>query len=133
MWASRRSAIWPRLVAISLMGLGAAGCSADSGRFNEGFGSNSSPSSRNDVTGSIPQTAPASHIDSRPLPHLATADDGASGGGHGMGSYQPGGGEVTGSIAAAPPPPTWTWEGGTPITVGPGETLGTLPRTNAVS
>jgi murein DD-endopeptidase MepM/ murein hydrolase activator NlpD len=132
MWASRRSAIWPRLVAISLMGLGAAGCSADSGRFNEGFGSNSSPSSRNDVTGSIPQTAPAGHIDSRPLPHLATADDGASGGGHGMGSYQPGSGEVTGSIAAAPPPPTWTWEGGTPITVGPGETLDTIARQHGV-
>ncbi len=51
-----------------------------------------SSSSRSDVTGSIPQTAPpASHVDSRPLPNLASADNGASGGGRGMGSYQPGG------------------------------------------
>ena len=65
------------------------------------------------------------------MPHLASADDGASGGGRGMGSYQPGG-EVTGSIAAAPPPPSWTWEGGTPITVGPGETLDMIARQHGV-
>ena len=40
-----------------------------------------------------------------------------------MGSYQPGNGDVTGSLRPAPPPPTWTWEGGTPIVVAPGETL----------
>jgi murein DD-endopeptidase MepM/ murein hydrolase activator NlpD len=131
MSASPRSAIWPQLVAISLIGLGAAGCSADSGRFGEGFGSSTPPSSHSDVTGSI-QTAPASHVVSQPLPHLASADDGTSGGGHGMGSYQPGGAEVTGSIPAAPPPPTWTWEGGTPITVGPGETLDSIAHAHGV-
>ncbi len=130
MSALRRSATWPQLVAISLIGLSAAGCSADSGRFSEGFGSSSS-SSRSDVTGSIPQTAPVSQVESRPLPHLATADNGTSGGGRGMGSYQPGG-EVTGSIPAAPPPPAWTWEGGTPITVGPGETLEGIARQHGV-
>ncbi len=103
MCAARRSAPWPQLVALSLIGIAVASCSADSGRFNEGFGSpSSSSSSRGDVTGSIPQTAPpASHVDSRPLPSLASADNGASGGGRGMGPYQPGG-EVTGSVA--PPP-----------------------------
>jgi murein DD-endopeptidase MepM/ murein hydrolase activator NlpD len=82
------------------------------------------------VTGSIPQTTPASHIESHPLPHLATAEDGSSGGGRGMGSYQPS--ETTGSIPAAPPPPTWTWEGGTPVTVAPGETLETIARRHGV-
>jgi murein DD-endopeptidase MepM/ murein hydrolase activator NlpD len=130
MSASPRSAIWPQLVAISLIGLGAASCSADSGRFGEGFGSNTPPASHADVTGSI-QTAPASHVVSQPLPHLASADDGSSGGGHGMGSYQPGT-EVTGSIPAAPPPPTWTWEGGTPITVGPGDTLDSIAHAHGV-
>src|SRR5581483_3156393 len=111
-WTAR----WPQLIAISLIGLSVASCAADSGRFNEGFGS-SSPAARSDVTGSISQTPPPSHIESHPLPHLATAtDEGTSGGGRGMGSYSPNG-EVTGSIAAAPPPPAWTWEGGTPITV----------------
>jgi len=130
MCALRRSANWPQLVAISLIGLSAASCSADSGRFSEGFNLNSSPSTRSDVTGSIPQTAPANHVESHPLPHLATADDGTSGGGRGMGSYQPG--EVTGSVATTPPPPAWTWEGGTPITVGPGETLEGIARQHGV-
>jgi murein DD-endopeptidase MepM/ murein hydrolase activator NlpD len=101
------------------MGLGAAGCS-DSGRFSD-FGSNNNPS-HGDVTGSIPQNT--DRVETKPLPHLAI--DGTSGGGHGMASYQPGGADVTGSVPATPPPPTWTWEGGTPITVGAGETLETI-------
>ena len=45
-----------------------------------------------------------------------------------MGSYRPGGGDVTGSVSAAPRPPAFTWEGGTPIIVSLGETLETLSR-----
>jgi murein DD-endopeptidase MepM/ murein hydrolase activator NlpD len=130
MCASRRSALWPRLVAVSLIGLGAASCSSDSSRFSDIFGSNSS--SRNDTTGSIPQSTPSGHVDSRPLPHLAGAEpQGSSGGGQGMASYQPNA-EVTGSLPAAPPPPVWTWEGGTPITVAPGETLEMISRQHGV-
>ncbi|MGD0332639.1 MAG: LysM peptidoglycan-binding domain-containing M23 family metallopeptidase [Xanthobacteraceae bacterium] len=90
------------------------------------FGSDSA--SRNEATGSIPQGG--NRVESRPLPHLASnAGEGVSGGGRGMGSYQPGNSEVTGSLPpAAPPPPVWTWEGGTPITVAPGENLETLSR-----
>jgi murein DD-endopeptidase MepM/ murein hydrolase activator NlpD len=125
MCASRRSALWPRLVAVSLIGLGAASCSSDAGRFANIFGSNSA--SHNDTTGSIPQST--GHVESRPLPHLA---DGSSGGGQGMASYQPGSTEITGSVPAAPPPPTWTWEGGRPITVAPGETLEMISRQHGV-
>ncbi len=46
-----------------------------------------------------------------------------------MGSYEPNG-EVTGSLPA--PQPTWTWEGGTPIVVAPGETLETISRRHNV-
>jgi len=127
MCALGRSANWPQLVAISLIGLSAASCSADSGRFGEGFGP-SSTATRSDVTGSIQQPPPPSHVESHPLPHLATADDGTSGGGRGMGSYQ--GGEITGSTA--PPPPAWTWEGGTAITVAPGETLDSIAHQHGV-
>jgi murein DD-endopeptidase MepM/ murein hydrolase activator NlpD len=127
MSATRRSASWPQLVAISLIGVGLASCSADSGRFNEGFGSNQ----RSDTTGSI-QSAPTSRVETRPLPHLSSADDGTSGGGRGMGSYQSKG-DVTGSIAAPPPPPpSWTWEGGTPIIVEPGETLDVIAHRHGV-
>ena len=123
MCALRRSAFWPRVVAISLIGLSAASCT-DSGRF---FGSTSAQHS-GDTTGSISQ-APSGHVESRPLPHLAGADaQGSSGGGQGMGSYQAG--EVTGSVPAAPP--AWTWEGGTPITVGPADTLESIARRHSV-
>ncbi|HUI12702.1 MAG TPA: LysM peptidoglycan-binding domain-containing M23 family metallopeptidase [Xanthobacteraceae bacterium] len=131
MCAARRSAPWPQLVAISLIGIAVAGCSADSGRFNEGFGPPGPSYSRSDVTGSISQAPPpASHIVSRPLPNLASADSGASGGGRGMGSYQ-GGGDVTGSVAA-PPPPSWTWDGGTAVTVHPGQTVESIAREHGV-
>jgi len=126
MCALRRSAVGPQLVVIALIGFGAASCSSDSGRFSDVFGSDSA--SRNEGTGSIPQGG--NRVESRPLPHLASnAGEGVSGGGRGMGSYQPGNSEVTGSLPpAAPPPPVWTWEGGTPITVAPGENLETLSR-----
>ena len=53
MCALRRSAVGPQLVVIALIGLGAASCSSDSGRFSDVFGSDSA--SRNEATGSIPQ------------------------------------------------------------------------------
>jgi murein DD-endopeptidase MepM/ murein hydrolase activator NlpD len=117
-----RSAVWPQVVAIALMGMGAAGCS-DTGRFSDSdFNFDRTP--RGEATGSIPQGT--NHVDSKALPHLGNGGDGASGGGRGMGSYQPGSGDVTGSLPPAPPPPSFTWEGGTPITVGHGETLETI-------
>ena len=132
MWAWRGSASWPRLVAISLIGIGVASCSADSGRFNEGFGSSKPPAARGDVTGSIP----SSRVESHPLPQVASADQGTSGGGRSMGSYassyQAPNGEVTGSIAQLPPPPAWTWEGGTPITVERGETIEIIAHRHGV-
>lgn len=100
-----------------------SGC-ADSGRFSDTFGSE--PATHSGVTGSI---AP-SPVVSRPLPPVASADSGVSGGGRGMGSYQQG--DVTGSVAPPPPPPQWTWEGGTPIVVEPGETLETIARRHHV-
>ena len=131
MCASRRSALWPRIVAVSLIGLGVANCSSDSGRLSNIFGSNSA--SRNDTTGLIPQNTPTGHVESRPLPHLAGAEpQGSSGGGQGMASYEPRSTEITGSVPAAPPPPAWTWEGGTPITVAPGETLEMISRQHGV-
>ena len=127
MYASRRSAVGPHVVVIALIGLSTAACS-DSARFSE-FSSNTN-TPRADVTGSVPPTA--NRIESQPMPYLANGGggggggEGTSGGGRGMGSYQPGNGDVTGSVPA--PRPTFTWEGGTPIVVGPGETLQSLSR-----
>jgi murein DD-endopeptidase MepM/ murein hydrolase activator NlpD len=134
MCALRRSAFWPQLVAISLIGFGAASCS-DSGRFTDGLGSESAP--RVEVTGSIPSRPAASHVashvESRPIPPLEHADSGVSGGGRGMASYQPGNADITGSVPPpAPQPPQWTWEGGTPIVVARGETVETIARKHGV-
>jgi murein DD-endopeptidase MepM/ murein hydrolase activator NlpD len=111
-----RSAIWPQLVTISLLGFGVASC-ADSSRFGDLF---SSSSSSHDQTGAVAQSAPAGHVESQPLPHLAAADSGASGG-------------VASPLrTASAAPPNWTWEGGTAITIRPGETLDMVSREHGV-
>jgi len=96
MRALPRPAVWLQLVAISLMGLGVAGCSADSARFGDWFGSTNSSMSRRDATAGS-QTASASHVESKPLPHLAGADDGSASAGRGTGSYP----SASGSAPAA--------------------------------
>ncbi|MGB6537931.1 MAG: LysM peptidoglycan-binding domain-containing M23 family metallopeptidase [Xanthobacteraceae bacterium] len=126
MCAWRSSAIWPQVVAISLIGFGAASCS-DSGRFSDVFGTDTS--NHGAVTGSV--TPASGGVVSRPLPPVA-GTQGVSGGGTGMASYQPASGGVTGSVSPppppAPPPPRWTWVGGVPIIVAPGETVEMLSR-----
>jgi murein DD-endopeptidase MepM/ murein hydrolase activator NlpD len=127
-----RLAFGPQLAVMALIGVGAAGC-ADSSRFdgNPFAADNSGP--RSEVTGSIPKSSGS--VESKPLPHLASnGGEGSSGGGRGMGSYQPSvaaPSDVTGSLppsAPPPPPPSWSWEGGTPITLRAGDSLETLSR-----
>ncbi len=126
MCASRWLAIRPQLVVVALIGLGVASCSSDSDRFSDIFGS--SDASHSETTGSIPPST--SRVESKPLPHLASnSGDGVSGGGRGMGSYQPANSDVTGSL---PPPPAWTWEGGTAVTLASGETLEMLAKRHGV-
>jgi murein DD-endopeptidase MepM/ murein hydrolase activator NlpD len=122
MCALRRLAFGPQVVAIALIGLSAASCSNDSGRFSGLFASDNP--SRNEPTGSVPPGA-SGHVDSGPMPHLA-GGEGTSGGGRGMGSYQPGNGEITGTLR--PAATKWTWEGGKPIVVAPGENLEIISR-----
>ena len=120
MCASRRSAIWAAIgchfVNRTWASPAAAAIPAASPMFSAPIVSRAARR-----TGSIPQTAPVS-VESQPLPHLAgNSADGVSGGGRGMGSYQPGKADVTGSLRRPPPPPpAWTWEGGTAVTVAPG-------------
>ncbi|MGO9702058.1 MAG: peptidoglycan DD-metalloendopeptidase family protein [Xanthobacteraceae bacterium] len=130
MCASRWSAVGPQFLVVALIGLGVASCSSDSDRFSDIFSADSLP--RSETTGSIPPST--GHVDSKPLPHLASnSGEGTSGGGRGMGSYQPGNSDVTGSLPpAAPPPPAWTWEGGTAVTLAPGETLEMLAKRHGV-
>jgi murein DD-endopeptidase MepM/ murein hydrolase activator NlpD len=145
----------PRVIALALIAAGAAGCTADTSRFNESpYGRNSGPG---EVTGSIApgQPAPVGRVTQNPLPPpaaqghpVATAApaNGVAGGSRGMGSYTPAPGpsqaaapEITGSVAspvaaAAPRKPQgqWSWDGGTAITVGQGETLESIAHRHGV-
>ena len=97
MRVSPRTAIWPQLVAISLIGLGVAGC-ADTTRFSDLFGSTGSTNtsaSRGDAYGPGAQSASANRIETTPLPHLANADDGA---------FSYGRSAANGTARTAPPP-----------------------------
>jgi murein DD-endopeptidase MepM/ murein hydrolase activator NlpD len=142
----------PRAVALALTTIGVAACSGELSRFDDNpFSSKSSP----EATGSIQsgQAAAVSRVESRPLPpqtaQLASsppstdgtaAGSGVAGGGKGMASYAPNssparlgaspGPEVTGAIATPKPAPSgnWSWEGGTAITVAPGETIDAVAR-----
>ena len=127
MRVSPRSAIWPQLVAISLMGLGAAGC-ADSSRFGDWFGpTNTSSVSRSDAPALGSQSASTGRIETAQLPHLASAEDGMSG----HSGYQPA--AANGSMrTASAPQSNWTWEGGKPITIRPGQTLEMVAREHGV-
>lgn len=85
MRVSPRTAIWPQLVAISLIGLGAAGC-ADSSRFGDLFGptgSTNTSASRSDAYGQAAPSASATRIEAKPLPHLASAEEGVPNNGGG--------------------------------------------------
>ncbi len=143
-----RSRLWT-LASVLALTIGVAACSAESTRFND----NPFASKQNaDATGSIPpaQAAPVGRVESQPLPPVAQA--GTSGGARGMASYTPGAApaasrpptvasrslpppDVTGSVApvaAQPARPTsagsWTWDGGTPITVAQGDTVEIVSR-----
>jgi murein DD-endopeptidase MepM/ murein hydrolase activator NlpD len=126
--------------ALALMATGLAACSGDTSRFND------NPfSSGPEATGSIQpgSAAPANRVESRPLPQVSSspaaagASSGVAGGGRGMASYapntspaQPGTLEVTGAIATPKPAASgsWTWEGGTPISVAHGDTVESIAR-----
>lgn len=137
-----------RVVAAALVAVGTAGCSADVTRFDENpfaspYASKNSPSS--EVTGAAPptQSAPSGRIDSQPLPQTQSyqplppppsrqsalsPSPGTSGGSSGIASYSPtpASSDVTGAVR--PAASHWDWDGGTGITVAPGETVDVLAR-----
>jgi len=118
MCASLRWAIWPQVVAISLIGLGAASCS-DTERFSSFMGSADTAHAAPGPQGAPAPGANPGRIDSTPMPPVATPAGG-------------GDGEITGSVAAPAASADWSWQGGTPIIVGRGETIDMLSRKYAV-
>jgi murein DD-endopeptidase MepM/ murein hydrolase activator NlpD len=106
-----RSSASLRAIALALITIGAAGCSAESTRFGD-----AGRGGQGEVTGSIPsaQAAPIGHVETRPLPPTsqlpppqapARAEPVASGvvagGGRGMASYSPSAASYTPPAAPA--------------------------------
>src|SRR5581483_5739082 len=138
-------------VAVVLIGLGAAGCSSETTRFNE----NPYSARPQETTGSI-RPAPVAPVQTSQLPppqasrpaSVAAAPGGQVVAGGGMPSftpppasqpvrapspppaYMPPQPEVTGSVVARKPAPAsqWSWDGGTAITVAQGETVDVISR-----
>ena len=121
------------LAVLMLAAAGVAGCSTDASRFNESpFAAR--PVASNETTGSIPTQQPSHRVETQALPPPPPTQNGSPG----IASYQPQPQpqyapprqEVTGSIPPAPqqPAPTWSWDGGTAVTVAQGETLESVSK-----
>ncbi|MGH6728432.1 MAG: peptidoglycan DD-metalloendopeptidase family protein [Pseudolabrys sp.] len=130
------SRAWPRAAVLALVGFAVAGCS-NSARFESGpIASNSRATPPQETTGSI-GTRPVSsgRVESQPLPApsrpatVAAAGGGVAYGAQGLGAYRPSRSDVTGSVPARPAPTGhWTWDGGSPVTVGYGDTVESIGR-----
>jgi murein DD-endopeptidase MepM/ murein hydrolase activator NlpD len=137
----------PRVAVLALIGLALSGCS-NSSRFDTPYASNNRQprqAASNEVTGSIAQRpAPSSRIVSQPLPTpsapatvAAAPSRGYATGAQGLGAYRPAqqNSDITGSVAqpaAARQSGSWTWDGGSPVTVGYGETVDMIARKHGV-
>jgi murein DD-endopeptidase MepM/ murein hydrolase activator NlpD len=129
-----RASLRPSVIVLALIAVSVAGCSSDTSRFENPFSNpfaSKPQTTSGDVTGSI-NSAPPSGIESRALPPPGQTSGGISGGGKGMApAYAPvPQQDITGSVnkPAQPSAPAWNWEGGTPITVGQGDTVETLSK-----
>ena len=136
-----RARCWPRVAALALTTIGVAACSGDASRFNESpFSSAMTP----EATGSIAQGAPVSRVESRPLAPQpsqvqlsGTGNPGAPAGSKSAALQGPtqaranaaGAPDASRSVVRKPTPNgNWSWDGGTAITVAPGETVDAVAR-----
>jgi murein DD-endopeptidase MepM/ murein hydrolase activator NlpD len=109
-----RSGRLPRAAVLALISAGIAGCSGDTSRFNDNpFASLTHP----EATASIPQTQTAQ----APPPSAP---------GSGKAMVSNGAGSVVRKSASSG---NWSWDGGTAITVAPGESVDTIAKRYGVS
>ncbi len=119
-----RSRAWLRWATLTFIAGAAAGCSADTSRFNENPFGVASAHHSGDVTGSVPaaQAAPVGRVETKPLaqgsvplpppPQPAAVASKPT--------------PVVQAPRPAAPQPAWSWNGGTAIMVVPGDTLVSL-------
>ena len=102
-----------RLAPIALIASGLAACSSDIARFNDGALSNPYASRPPSSSVAAAQPAPdAGHVEAQPLPPPSRSD-------------------ITGTVARSGKR-NWDWNGGTAITVAPGDTIASLAHKHHV-
>ena len=118
-----RSSTWARVAVLALVGIATTACS-DSARFQSSSYSRAVPPQ--EVTGSaVTQPTPNGRVVAQPLPtpsrQQTVAASSVSNGAQGLGAYP-----VT--TPRAESAGHWTWDGGSPVTVGAGETVESIAR-----
>ena len=118
-----RSSTWARVAVLALVGIATTACS-DSARFQSSSYSRAVPPQ--EVTGSaVTQPTPNGRVVAQPLPtpsrQQTVAASSVSNGTQGLGAYP-----VTTQRAESAG--HWTWDGGSPVTVGAGETVESIAR-----
>lgn len=134
-----RFVLSPRILVVALA-LGAAGCSSDTTRFNEGPFSNPFGSGQPEATGSLPQSrpsvaaaAPVGRVESRPMPQMqGSALPPPSSSYPSQSSYPPPRHTAEASLPPRAPADNWQMKGGNTIVVKHGETLSSLSRQHHV-
>ena len=122
---------WPRVVVIGLVGIAVAGC-ADSARFQADWYASDRPSPPQSVS-SLPPPANYARVEAQPLSPPATVAATPANYAQSPVAYRSSSrySDVTGSSV----PPTsshWTWNGGSAVTVGYGETVEGIARRHGV-
>ncbi|MGB8576153.1 MAG: peptidoglycan DD-metalloendopeptidase family protein [Pseudolabrys sp.] len=129
-----RPRAWPHAVVLALVGIAAAGCS-DSARFESSSYNTDRPAPPQNVVSSIPATPAPGHVEAQPLPAPSQpATVPGTYGSQNLGTYRSTNqySDVTGSLARPTTSGHWTWNGGSAVTVGYGETIETIARSHHV-
>ena len=130
--------VWSRVLVFAAVGFAAAGC-ADSARFKSSAYNTDRPAPPQNVASAMPAPSAPARVEARPLPApnqpATISATPASYDPHSLGTYRSPEqySDVTGSAARAPAPSGhWTWNGGSAVTVGYGETIDIIARKNNV-
>ena len=137
-----RPLAWPRVVVLALVGISAAGC-ADSARFDSSSYDAGRPAPPQNVAAATPAPQAYGRVEAQPLPApsqpaVVPASPNYGYSPQGTGAYRPSGqySDITGSVATPKPAAAssghWTWDGGSPVTVGYGETVDSIARKHHV-
>src|SRR5262245_11299641 len=122
---------WPRFAVLGLVGITVAGC-ADSARFQSNSYASDRPAPPQSV-GSVPAPANYARVESQPLSPPNTVAASPNYGAQSPAAYRSYNrySDVTGS-SVPPASSHWTWNGGSAVTVGYGETVEGIARRHGV-